>query len=74
MLRSLRNAANPISTGLSRWWCHSSLRARLRGKPQRARAPQRRNMPPPTMDERVRQERIAAIERILRDDEQADHG
>jgi hypothetical protein len=77
MLRSLRNAVNPISTGLTRWWCQSSLRARLRGRPlpasARAQIRRRRTGPFPPMDEHVRRQRIAAIERVLGDGEQDDH-
>jgi hypothetical protein len=68
-MRRLRNAINPFSTGFTRWWCHSDLRAVLGGK-QRGAYKQRppRILP---MDETVRRHRIAEIERILADDEPA---
>lgn len=68
-MRTLRNALNPVSTAVSRWWCHSRLRALANGKPWNYY--QRRGRPPagPTrnapMDPQVRQARIEAIERIL---------
>jgi hypothetical protein len=75
MLRSLRNAANPLSTGLSRWWCRSDLRAALDGKPRgtyKRLMPGHRD-PMPAMDEGVRRARIAAIERIMARDDPAGH-
>jgi hypothetical protein len=63
-MRALRNAVNPFSTALTRWWCHSGLRALLRGKPRVCR-----RAPPPIepMDPEVRRARIDAIERVLGD-------
>jgi hypothetical protein len=73
MLRSLRNAVNPLSTGFSRWWCRSDLRAALDGKPRGTykRLMSRRPIPMPAMDESVRRARIAAIERIMARDDPA---
>lgn len=65
-MRALRNALNPVSTAFSRWWCHSSLRAVLRGKPRNFYRRGPVQMAP--MDPGVRQARIEAIERVLHSD------
>jgi hypothetical protein len=72
----LRNAMNAFSTGFTRWWYHSSLRAVLngspRGAPRRLAARRRRRDGAfPRLGERVNRERIAAIERILAEDDPA---
>jgi hypothetical protein len=71
MLRAIRNAINPLSTGFTGWWCHSDVRAILNGKPRGAyrRRGLRRGDPIPPMDKAVRQARIAAIERIMTGDD-----
>lgn len=61
-MRAVRNALNPLSTGFSRWWCHSSLRAILRGKPRNFGRPGPTRSEP--MDPQVRPSRIDAIEQI----------
>jgi hypothetical protein len=73
MLRSLRKAINPLSTGFTRWWCRSNVRATLDGKPRGTykRLMPRPRAPMPTMDESVRRARIAAIERIMTQDNPA---
>jgi hypothetical protein len=82
MARSLRNAVNPLSTGFTRWWCRSDLRAALDGKPRGTykrlmpRRPARMRAadgtaPMPAMDESIRRARIAAIERIMTRDDPA---
>jgi hypothetical protein len=69
MLRSVRAAINPFSTGVTRWWCHSDLRAVLSGRPPGAY--KRRVVPRGPMDESVRRARIAAIERAMARDDPA---
>jgi hypothetical protein len=65
VMRTLRNALNPLSTGFTRWWCHSGLRALLRGQPRDFYRRGPVHLEP--MDPQVRQARIDAIERILAD-------
>jgi|HubBroStandDraft_3_1064219.scaffolds.fasta_scaffold772235_2 hypothetical protein len=68
-MRRLRNAINPFSTGFTRWWCHSSVRAILNGNPRGAsrRLARRRRAGRefPFLDERVNRERAAAIDRLI---------
>lgn len=73
MLRPLSDAINPFSTGFTRWWCHSDLRAVVNGKPRGAYKHRgvRPGDPVPPMDEAVRRARIAAIERIMTQDDPA---
>ncbi len=82
MMRPLRNAINPLSTGFTRWWCRSDLRAVLDGRPRgsykrlvsRRPAPMRPldgTVPMPPMAESVRLARIAAIERLMGNDDPA---
>jgi len=70
-MRRIRNAINPLSTGFTRWWCHSDLRAVLNGRPRGAYRHRgwRPGDPVPPMDEDVRRARIAAIERIMAHDD-----
>jgi hypothetical protein len=72
-MRALRTAVNPFSTGFSRWWCRSDLRSLLNGKPLGTykRLSPRRPVPLPPMEESVRLARIAAIERIMTQDDPA---
>jgi hypothetical protein len=35
--RRVRDAANPVSTALTRWWCHSAMRHLLTGHGPTAR-------------------------------------
>jgi hypothetical protein len=68
-MRTLRNVLNPVSTAVSRWWCHSSPRALASGKPWNYYRRRGRPLAGPArsalMDPQVRQARIEAIERIL---------
>jgi hypothetical protein len=65
-MRMLRTAVNPFSTAVSRWWCHSSLRAVAGGKrPDFYRRRRRPPGPPPGLDPALRQARIDAIEQII---------
>lgn len=72
MVRILRSAMNPLSTAFAGWWCHSSLRALLTGRPLGAR--RRRPGPSGPMDPDIRQARIAAIEQALGADHPAGLG
>jgi hypothetical protein len=40
--RHLRAAVNPVSTAVTRWWCHSAWRHRLTGHGPAARPRRRR--------------------------------
>jgi hypothetical protein len=77
-MRVLRNAVNPFSTGFTRWWCRSDLRALRNGKPRgtyKGLAPRRAGQPrplngtAPPADPAVMRARAAAIDRLMAEQE-----
>jgi hypothetical protein len=76
--RRLRAAVNPVSTALTRWWCHSAWRRKLTGHGPVARERRRvdRAMirgPRSTSSSeqmKARLERREAIDELLRQDRQ----
>ncbi len=68
--RRIRAAVNPVSTGVTRWWCHSATRYMLTGhRPTaRQRLPVRRGMARSvsfTPTARLTKARAAAIDDLM---------
>jgi hypothetical protein len=71
--RRVRAAVNPLSTGLTRWWCHSAVRHLLtgHGPAARQRAVMRRGMAQGTVQApsaATMTARAAAVDEVLRRD------